>query len=194
MIWSVGAPNDVTAMARIQLDSSENVYVSYLSNGGSTSGNTAAAHVVKVDMNGNQEWSRFIADNRPSSNYYKSGAVHLFLASNGDVLNVTAGSKGRQITKLNSDNGQVILEKVHSGQGGAEDAYLNSADKLFLVGSSNPQQFDIDGNLLATGNMASTITKNSLAVYGNTFFVGGEVNKDSAGSTLRAFYTTAFSE
>jgi len=145
-------------------------------------------------MNGNLQWNRFIADKRPSSNYYKSGNVHLFLTSTGDILNVTAGSKGRQITKLNSDSGQVISEKVHSGEGSAEDAHLNSADKLFLVGSSNPQQFDVDGNLLATGNMASTITRNSLAVYGNTFFVGGNVTKDSDGNTLRALYTAAFSE
>lgn len=194
LVWSAPAPGDVTTMARIQLDSSENVYVSYLSNGGSSSGDIAAANVVKIDSNGSLVWSTFIADNRPTSNYYKSGKVHLFLTTNGDVLNITAGTKGRQITKLNSNNGQVIVEKVHAGEGEADDAYLNGADKLILVGSSNPQQFDSNGELLATGAMASTITTNSLAVSGGMFFVGGAVAKDSAGNDTRALYTAAFTE
>jgi len=194
LIWSVNAPSDVTALARIQLDSSENVYVSYLSNNGSSGGDSAAARVVKIDTNGTQQWARFIPDNRPSSSYYKSGKVHLFLTADGDVLNVTAGTKGRQITKLNSENGQVIFEKVHSGEGEGDDAYLMGDDKLIIVGSSNPQQFDSNGNLLATGDMAQTLTRNTLAVYGSTFFVGGNVTKDAAGNDIRALYTAAFSE
>lgn len=194
LVWSAPAPADVTTMSMIQVDSAENVYATYLSNDGSSSGNTAAAHVVKIDSTGNQQWSRFIPDRRSSSNYYKSGKVHAFLTSDGNLLNVTAGTKGRQLTKLNSDNGQVIWEKVYSGEGVAEDAYLTSSDKLILVGSSNPQQFDANGELTATGAMAPTITKNSLAVYGNTFFVGGSVHEDASGADTRALYTAAFSE
>lgn len=193
-VWSTPAPADVTTMALMQLDANDSVYVTYLTNDGASGGNVAAAHVVKVNANGQQQWDRFIADRRSSSNLFKSGKVHVFLASDGNVINVTAGTKGRQITKINSNNGQVIWDKVYNGEGEADDAYLTADDKLLLVGSSNPQQFDANGDLVATGTMASTITKNSIAVYGDTFFVGGSVHQDAAGNDTRALYTAAFTE
>ena len=88
----------------------------------------------------------------------------------------------------------MIFEKGYSGEGEGEDAYLGDDDKLIIVGSSNPQQFDSNGDLLSTGDMAQTFTRNTLAVYGDMFFVGGNVTKDAEGNDIRALYTAAFSK
>lgn len=188
LIWSAPAPSDVTTKARVKLDSQENVYVSYLSNGGDSSGNTAAARLIKVSDTGSVQWNRYIPDNRRSSNYYKSGNVDLHITSDGDLLNVTSGTKGRQLTLLNSSTGQVIWEKVHNGEGRGDESHLDSSDNLYIVGSSNPQKYDADGNVLASGEMASTNTQNSLAVIGNRMYVGGVVYEDS----IFKLYSAAF--
>lgn len=190
LVWSAPAPDDVTAVAKIQLDGAENVYVSYLSNAGDSSGNTAAARVVRVNSDGSTAWNRFIPDRRRSSNYFKGGNVHLHLTSNGDVLNITAGSKGRQITRIDPESGSVIWEKVHSGQGRADDTFLDSADTLYVAGSSTPQKYDANGDLVITGDMRSTNTTNSLALTDNLMIVGGVIYEDS---TFK-FYTVAFDD
>lgn len=188
LIWSAPAPVDVTTVARIQLDSAENVYVSYLSNAGDSGASTAAARVIRVNNNGSVAWNRFIPDRRPSSNYFKSGNVALHLTSNGELLNVTAGTKGRQLTRINPANGNVIWEKVHSGHGRADDSYLDSADNLYIAGGSHPSKYDASGNLVGTGDMRSTNTRNSLTIAGNRMVVGGIVYEDSQ----FRFYTVAF--
>ena len=189
LIWSAPAPDDVTTRASVALDDADNVYVSFLTDVGNSGGNTAAARMVKINNAGEQEWYRFIPDNRPSSNYYKSGTVHTFIASNGDVVHVTAGSKGRQITRINSDNGSVIWEKVHANTGTAHDAHLADNDQLILVGDNNPQTFDAQGNLISSYAQSSPSSTNSLAIYGNQFFVNGSNNQDGD----RSFYTAAYS-
>lgn len=188
LVWSSPAPNDVTTMARIQLDEQENVYVSYLSNSGDSSGNTAAARLVKVNSNGSRAWDLFIPDRRPSSNYFKSGNVALYITSDGELLNLSAGSKGRQITRVNPSNGSVIWEKVYSGEGRGSDSFLDGDDTLYVVGSSNPQKFDAGGNLLGSGEMQTTITGESLAITDSGMFVSGILSQDS----ILKYYTVAF--
>lgn len=191
LIWSAPAPADVTTVGKIQLDAAENIYVSYLSNDGAPSGNKAAARLIKVSNTGQVIWNQFIPDRRRSSNYFKSGMVQLFTATNGELVNITSGSKGRQITRLNPDNGQVIWEKVHTGQGRADEVHMDALGNLYIAGSNNPQKFDANGNLVATGEMPYAGPRNSLAVIGNKMFVGGAL-KDS--DEIWKFYTVAFSD
>lgn len=188
LVWSAPAPADVTTLARIRLDAQENVYVSYLSNSGDSSSKKVAAQLIKVNANGTPAWDLFIPDRRPSSNYSKSGNVALYITANGELLNLTAGTRGRQITRINPTNGSVIWEKVYSGEGPASDSFLDSDDTLYIAGGSNPQKYDAGGNLLGTGEMRYTITGDSLAVTSSGMFVSGIVSENDVFN----YYTVAF--
>lgn len=188
LLWSTPSPAGVTYLSKIQSDQSGNVYVSYLidQNGGSV----VASRVIKLNNVGDQQWTRVVPDNRPSSNYYKSGNIQLHLTADGELLNISSGTKGRQLTKMDTQSGDVLWEKVYTGVGGVGESYLDTTGSLYLVGAQLPQKYDSQGNVVASYEMPASVSSNSIAVYGNQFFVGSTVRPDD----VPHFYTAAFAK